>query len=172
MIYVMTQFEKYGTGLLPENFPIWLARFLLLIHDIAKPLAVQYENDKSKQHDYTTKFVAEMMKHMGFKLSEQKLILACLDKDYIGTYLQGKISKELAIEQLKNGAKRSGLDMYTFYKIIKMYYLIDASSYTEDAGAMKSLDYLFNFGENKSTVNFKGIRIVEMVESLEASLFE
>lgn len=155
MGYVMRQFEKYGKKLISENVPMWLVRFIILFHDIGKPLAVKYENDTKFQHEYTLKIVEGMMRKLNFSESEKFFVLKILENDYIGNLLRDGADVEFVARNIRVAAEESGKSLEIFYEVLKAYYVTDASSYTSEAGAIGSLDWLFIFNRETGEVDLE-----------------
>ncbi len=51
-------------------------------------------------------------------------------------------------------AEKSRLPTKDFWKLLKIYYMCDAGSYTVDAGGRQSLDRLFSFDPKKGEMDF------------------
>jgi hypothetical protein len=172
MRYVMNQFEKYGTRMVVENKEIemWLIRFIMLVHDIGKAKAVEQTKDTKKQHIYTQAEVLTIMKEFNFPVEYQSFVLEILSKDFIGNYIKGGVSVDQTVQDIKEAAKKSGKDLKTFYSYLKVYYLIDASSYTSEAGAIGSLDWLFIFDRDNKSLKLENSKASKL-GMLEKALF-
>lgn len=56
----------------------------------------------------------------------------------------------------------AGLPVCNFLELLLIYYQVDAGSYTEDAGGIKSLDHLFVFNRAKGWMYFSAIVAVKV----------
>ena len=63
-------------------------------------------------------------------------------------------------------SKRSGLPAQEFWKLLEIYYQVDAGSYTEDAGGYRGLDSLFSFDPENGKMSFAP-QIAEEMKILE-----
>lgn len=142
---VLNQFDKYFSEKnLPGNFSPELFRVLLVLHDIGKPQAVK-DGDKHLQHEYTVKMVREILARLDFSSEEINTCIALVDGNPVGRFIiRGDIDS--AKEKILEMARRTNLSLKDFFDLLLIYYMCDASSYTEDAGGEKSLDELFIFG--------------------------
>lgn len=142
---VLSQYEKYFADrwksplISQEGF-----RMLLALHDLGKPLAVKVTGSTSEQHEYTMKFLPKIVEGMNLKSQEIEIITGIASQDYFGQYLQGVDPKTTA-ENIKTLAQSLGVPVTQLFQLIKMYYMCDAGSYTEDAGGKHALDNLFVF---------------------------
>jgi hypothetical protein len=92
-------------------------------------------------------------------------------KDYLGDLLKSNQSVLEVSENVKKAAKEAGLDVKTFYSLLKVYYFSDASSYTSESGAKGSLDRLFVFDANKRKLELSD-KLKSRLEILEITLFK
>ena len=142
-LMVLTQFEKYFAH--SWNSPILginKFRILLALHDIGKPLAIRYEGDKSYQHTYTSKILPIILQSFGLDFNESLIVSAIASQDYLGEYIQGKLSKNEAGKLINAKAREVDVSVEEFMKLLISYYKCDAGSYTSDAGGIASLDTL------------------------------
>lgn len=143
---VLSQYEKYFADrwrsplISQEGF-----RLLLALHDLGKPLVVKVTGSTSEQHEYTMKFLPKIVESMNLKPQEIEVIAGIASQDYLGQYLQNQSSAEATAENIKSLAHSLGVPVTQLFELIKMYYICDAGSYTEDAGGKRALDGLFIF---------------------------
>jgi hypothetical protein len=153
---VLNQFEKYFRDRnLPGGMKTESFKTLLALHDIGKPAAIE-AGDKTRQHEFTLPLLEKSLKALkgsGWgsidRISEKdaNAAVALINADVIGEYLQGKISPEETAEIIKKNAKAAGMNPEDFLDLELILFKVDAGSYTEDAGGIRSLDYLFKFGK-------------------------
>jgi hypothetical protein len=160
-LMVLHQFEKYfSRNRLPGNFKMDTFRVILALHDIGVPAAIEEgtrrglerkEAKKAGQVVYTTKLMASTMDNLGFSKNEIAVGIALVSDDPIGSYLKSDILQSTAIQRM---ARESGMQVLDFFDLLEILYMVDAGSYTEDAGGIKSLDYLFIFDKRRITMTF------------------
>jgi hypothetical protein len=160
-LMVLHQFEKYfSQNRLPGNFKMNTFRVILALHDIGVPAAIEEgtrrglntkEAKKVGQAIYTTKLMASTMDNLGFSKNEIAVGIALVSDDPIGSYLKSDILQTTAIQRM---ARESGMQVLDFFDLLQILYMVDAGSYTEDAGGIKSLDYLFIFDKRWITMTF------------------
>jgi hypothetical protein len=51
-------------------------------------------------------------------------------------------------------ANESGMTLTDFFELLLVFYMVDAGSYTEDAGGSKALDFLFSFDKHRRKMTF------------------
>lgn len=153
-VMVLGQFEKYFAvreWCMPLSLDVF--RLMLCLHDIGKPLAVE-EGDKKLQHGFTLTFIDEAAESQRIVLSsdELRIVKALIDGDAIGSLLKGHKLLDDVVDQIKNNAQESQLTLRDFFAMLVVYYQSDAGSYTEDAGGVRALDFLFE--ADKQQVGF------------------
>ena len=154
-LMVLRQFEKYlGSRELPAGMKASFFRVILALHDIGVPDAIKKTGDKRNQHRYTTDIMRSVLSQLDFSDQEINVALALVSEDVIGSYIRGRYSGKGATEELAKMADDAGLTFYDFLKLILIFYQVDAGSYTEDAGGLKSLDHLFVFNPGKGQMDF------------------
>ncbi|TSC92671.1 MAG: Uncharacterized protein CEN89_539 [Candidatus Berkelbacteria bacterium Licking1014_7] len=152
-LMVMKQFRKYFKGKpLPANIEEKKIEIILALHDIGKPRAIS-EKNKNKAYEYTSDIIEKVLSKLAFSREQIVLSTALINGDPIGSYLKGGNITESA-KKIINMAKSSGIQAKDFWQLLKIYYLVDAGSYTEDAGGKKSLDRLFSFDHDSKTMAF------------------
>jgi hypothetical protein len=161
-LMVMRQFKKYfaNTPIADRN----LFEVVLALHDIGKPKAV-IENKKHLQHSYTQEIMRSVLSKL--KYTEQQISIAesIINGDPIRNYLSGENIEKVATAIIEN-ARKSGLSVTQFWTLLRTYYLVDAGSYTADAGSQPSLEHLFSFDNQSKQMDFSP-RIREMVDKLQ-----
>lgn len=133
---------------------------LLGLHDIGKPAAVR-AGDKKRQHEYTLRMGDAFLHHLGYDEEDRVRCLARAMSagDPIGTYLKtGEL--EPSVQTLREGAETAGMSVGGFLEFMLVYFMVDASSYTSDAGmpdgrpGFESLDWLFSFDHDSGELRF------------------
>lgn len=105
-----------------------LYRFIISIHDIGKPIAIAKEG-KHAQHKYTRPLVEETMSKFNFSKAEISLAISLIDNDILGDVMQGFISPEKALSQLKLLASKNSMSLQDYFSLQSFFYTIDATSY-------------------------------------------
>lgn len=167
---VMNQFEKYFDKSNFEVGKITHEKFILglILHDIGKPQAVREGQGTAAQHKYTEKIMNEVLVSLDIDVNEANTLTGLMSQDYIGRYLQNKASLEDTVKGMRARAATIGLSDKEFKDKSKIYFMVDASSYTKDSGGKPSLDHLFKFDSNNKKVELTNIgRNVEKMEALE-----
>ncbi len=153
-LMVMGQFEKYFSCKdLPLDFNREIFRLFLALHDIGKPMAISKEG-KHLQHKYTQEYISKLFKELGIDSKHFNLVMSLVSSDPIGGYLTEKLDEEKTKEVVRQMAECAGVNARDFFKLLCIYYKVDAGSYTENAGGLKSLDHLFVFDEDNRELNF------------------
>ena len=165
-LMVMGQFEKYfSKNELPAGVHKRLFRTFLALHDIGKAEAIRKTGDKHNQHIFTVEIMGSVLNQLNFSDQEVKIALALVSEDVIGGYIKGNYSGKGTTEKLAIMAENAGLPICNFLKLLLIYYQVDAGSYTEDAGGIKSLDHLFVFDGGKGWMDFS-VTIAAKVDQL------
>ncbi|MFC1914785.1 hypothetical protein ACFLWK_00815 [Chloroflexota bacterium] len=165
-LMVMGQYEKYfGKSEMLASVSKTLFRTFLALHDIGKSDAIRKTGDKHNQHRYTVEIMSSVLSQLGFSEQEVKIALALVSEDIIGGYIRGHFSGKEATEELTKMADDVGLPFYDFLRLLLIYYQVDAGSYTEDAGGLKSLDHLFVFDKGKGQMDFS-VNVAAKVDQL------
>jgi len=165
-LMVMGQFEKYfSKSELPAGMNRSFFRTFLALHDIGKADAIKKTGNKHNQHRYTVAIMGSVLSQLDFSEQEVRIALALVSEDAIGGYIRGHCSGKEATEELEKMADDVGLPFYDFLKLILIFYQVDAGSYTEDAGGLKSLDHLFVFDTGKGRMDFS-VNVAAKVDQL------
>ena len=153
-LMVLRQFDRYfGHRNLPEGISPNLFRVILTLHDIGKAEAVR-RGDKKLQHEITIKKLRCILPELQYGERVMNLTLALVSGDPIGDSLKTKDVRHQDIEKytkmVKGMAHEAGLPIDAYFNLLLIYYMVDASSYTMDAGGKKkALDGLFIFDRSK-----------------------
>ena len=174
---VMNQFEKYfSRRSLPGDFKTDTFRVILALHDIGVFAAIEEgtkrgmeikEAKKVGQAIYTTKLMEPAMEKLGFDRKEVDVAKALVSDDLVGGYLR---SGNFPTASLRRMARESGLPVLDFFDLLLVYYMVDAGSYTVDAGGKKGLDSLFVFEKHQMKMTFSPAtlkKVNKLRESLE-----
>lgn len=160
------QYEKYFADRLRSPtingnpLDIGFMRFFIAIHDMGKALSIEATGKKFDQGKYGEVLVPQLMEWMGYSHQEVSLAQVLVNQDWVGNFItsiginpKGKAEKISA--EIQSKAKLIGVGTKELYEIAKMYYMIDAGSYTANAGGIPSLDRIFTFGEDTMDFSFK-----------------
>jgi len=154
-LMVRGQFEKYFAGsVLPAGVSKGFFRTFLALHDIGKPRGIRKTGDRHGQHRYTVQIMRTTMRQLAFSDHEIRIATSLVSEDVIGSYIRGHYSGKRAAKQLHQKADKAGLPVNDFLQLLLVYYQVDAGSYTEDAGGLKSLDHLFRFDAKGKQMDF------------------
>jgi len=165
-LMVMRQYEKYFSQReLPAGITNSFFRVFLVLHDIGVPESIKKTGDKHYQHRYTVEIMRAVLSQLEFSDQEIKIAVALVSEDVIGGYVRGRYGGKGATGKLTKMADDAGLPFYDFLKLILIFYQVDAGSYTEDAGGLKSLDHLFAFDKRKRQMDFS-VNIAAKVDQL------
>jgi len=165
-LMVLGQFEKYFADRdLPAGIGKDFFRTFLALHDIGKPDAIKKSGDRHNQHRYTVGIMSSILNQLDFSEQEVKIASSLVTEDVIGGYIRERYSGKTATEELTKMANEAGLPFYDFLKLILIFYQVDAGSYTEDAGGLKSLDHLFVFDKGKGQMDFS-VNVAAKVDQL------
>ncbi len=146
---VMRQYEKYFAGRWESHLITEKGfRMMLVLHDIGKPLAVKETGDTSRQHEYTLRIFPDIIKKSQLSDEEIEILTLLVNHDIMGKYFRSRIDLTEAVEKIKELAKMANVPAAQLVPLLRMYFMCDAGSYTEDSGGLHSLDDLFVFGEN------------------------
>ncbi|MEF2175957.1 MAG: hypothetical protein V3575_05770 [Candidatus Absconditabacteria bacterium] len=144
-LMVLNQFDKYfGDKPLPGLIDKNLFRLLLGLHDIGKPFAISMGN-KELQHYYNPIIIEKIFDNLGVDINHKRVSLLLSSNDTIGKLLQKKIDIKQAQLEFENNKIQSGMEKNDFFNIQLIYFMVDAGSYTVDAGGKYSLDRYFKF---------------------------
>jgi len=135
-------------------------RVILVLHDIgvsheiaegAKHGIGVKDAKKAGKPTYTAKLMEAEMANLGFDRSEIDVARALVSDDPIGNHLRGSSLPTVSIRRM---AQQSGMALLDFFDLLLIFYMVDAGSYTEDAGGRKSLDSLFVFDRTGMKMTF------------------
>lgn len=145
-LMVLLQFDSYFSHrTLPLNMSVTFWRVLLALHDVlAKPEAIRKGN-LHHQHKVLYKKLPVVLKQLGHGKYEAKLAQELLANNCIGAYVQGQMDIPKVMNQAKHLARIAHSSVDEALDAMILYWMVDAGSYTKDAGGKQSLDYLFRF---------------------------
>lgn len=162
---VLGQYQKYFQDKTLPHLDHPFFETVLALHDIGKPLAIA-AGDKHLQHEYTVPMMRTVLEQLDFPAEQREIALAVIHGDTIGHYLRdAQPDMERYIAELEERAASSGLATDEFLQLCEIFFQIDAGSYTEDAGGLKSLDALFSFHPEDGYMTFSP-RIEEKMQKL------
>lgn len=149
-LMVMGQFERYFSSewdsslVSKEHF-----RLMLALHDLGKPQALRETNSVIKQHEYTMRMIPGILQQAGLDQREIDIIKGIINQDFLGDYVRNRQSLDMTAKLISERAQQVGVPATEFMNLLRIYYMCDAGSYTEDAGGKRSLDALFIFDREK-----------------------
>lgn len=168
---VLSQYKKYMQSQIEEKdqefFPLFLT-----FHDIGKPIAVEKGN-KALQHPFSTSILQCLLPQLKAN-SYLKLAEGLLAGDFLGGYVRGWYSLQEVFQKIQESAAMAELPTQEFYFLLKAYYLVDASAYTQEAipdfykTETAGLGWLFSFKDGK--INFSDEKIQQKMKVLEDKL--
>jgi len=154
---VMQQFEKYfSRGKLPGGFDKNTFRVILVLHDIGVAAALEEGTElgmetrqaKLLAQKHTKRLMESALRRLGFSREEINIALSLISGAPIGRYLKSG-GQERAAAIISRMAQEAGMRVHEFFDLLLVFYMVDAGSYTKDAGGLKALDYLFVFDRNQ-----------------------
>lgn len=148
---VLNQFKKYFASSFNET-NIDTFRLLLLLHDIGKPIAHKNGN-RNNQYAETIDIIAKYQKNLNISDEIFSLFKALLCNDSLGMYMRGKIDIEFAYNEIYQASNQTRFDSQKFFYLLSVYYQCDVASYTEDAGGLKYMEYLFEYKDGYKVFN-------------------
>jgi hypothetical protein len=163
-LLVLSQFEKYYSNKsLPGGVDSGFFRVVLALHDIGKPDAIQ-SGGKHLQHEHTLRILVPILEKLGCCENEIRIATSLLSSDLIGSFIRNR-SKDTP-RKISEMAVKAKLPDSDFLDLLILFYKVDAGSYTEDAGGLKSLDKLFVFDRVNKSIDFSS-SIARRVAALE-----
>jgi hypothetical protein len=114
-----------------------LFKIVIALHDIGKShtvsagarLDITGKNATRHQHEATIPILVAVMKKLGYSAREIALSEALVERDLMGEIGKGELDLEEAVEELQAAAKKASMDAWSFYRLQKFFFVIDASSY-------------------------------------------
>lgn len=105
-------------------------RWMLTLHDVGKPAAVE-SGDRAMQHAFTTPVLVELSRKMGFSEREIGLMRAIIDNDAIGETLHWDIKRDVgdAAGELRALAREVGMTPADYFELQSLFFVSDAASY-------------------------------------------
>lgn len=175
-LMVLHQFENYFIQRsLPCDFKTDTFRVILAMHDIGVSAAIEEgtkrglgigDAKKVGQAIYTSKLIESAMGNLGFGRKEIDVAKTLVSDDPIGSYLK---SGNFTTASIRRMARESGMSVLNFFDLILVFYMVDAGSYTKDAGGKRSLDFLFVFDKHQMKMHFS-LETLNRVNKLRRSL--
>jgi hypothetical protein len=155
-LMVLLQFDRYFSHRsLPLNMTLSYWRLLLLLHDVlGKPEALRHGN-KNLQHKFLQRNLPTAMRQLGYNEIDIKLGIELIGNDCIGSYIQDRTTPNDVIAQANPLSVTAHTSVNEAVDAMILYWMVDAGSYTEDAGGKRSLDYLFLFDRQHRTMELK-----------------
>lgn len=152
-LMVLGQFEKYfSQAVLPNGITRAQMRLLLALHDVGKPTAVELdlkENISSITGKLMKDFFQCISQNPREDILDPALYSALVAHDPIGRYLRGRTTVKKAVSQIDTVSRLAKKTPEEIYQILRVIYMVDAGSYTTDAGGMEALDALFVFSKGE-----------------------
>lgn len=148
---VHNQFEVYFANSFNE-IDIETFRLLLLLHDIGKPIAHKKER-RDRQYYETINILLKYQMKLNISNENLTLFKALLSNDVLGMYMQGKMDIESAYNEICKKSIQISFNAQKYFYLLSVYYQCDVASYTEDAGGLKYLEYLFEYKDGCKVFN-------------------
>jgi len=160
---VLRIFDKYSVFnkmIFPENI---MARdkfmIVLALHDIGMAKVANRNNMKIK-FDIARKSIQWLIKQpdfqgiYGFNAQEEQIALAIVSDEPIRRYLNNRTGNIACAEQIVDKAVRAGVEIdsaafWYFFKLLTIFFLCDAGSYSKLAGGNGLYDFFFFDDANK-----------------------
>ena len=153
-IMVMNQFEKYfAHNPLPSKIQIRYFRLFLAVHDLGKPRSIA-NGGKHLQHQFTREMIEDLFAKLKIDQLHTAIALALSSGDPLGKYIRGKLNATEAKKIISEKAETTSLSYSDYLAILIAFFKVDAGSYTEDAGGLRSLDNKFKFDSQNRKLNF------------------
>ena len=170
-INVLNQFELYFSNDFNE-LDINKFRMLLILHDIGKPIAHKKGNRKD-QYSETINIISNYKQILDINETDFILFSSLLCNDSLGLFMQGKLSLDDTYSDIVVQSRKNTLDINKYFYLLTVYYQCDIASYTEDAGGLKFLEYLFkyNHGHKIYSNNNKLLQFSDKHQSLYNKLY-
>lgn len=149
---VLNQFEMYFANNFNE-INIETFRLLLLLHDIGKSVAHK-KGSRNHQYSDTIDIISRHKKEINISDENLRLFKALLSNDSLGMYMQGKITVDSVHNDVCLESEQIGMETIKFFYLLSVYYQCDVASYTEDAGGLKYLEYLFEYKDSRKVYNY------------------
>jgi O-acetyl-ADP-ribose deacetylase (regulator of RNase III) len=148
---VLNQFERYFSTHFNEMY-IETFRLLLLLHDVGKSVAYKKGN-RNCQYSETIDIISKYQKGLNISDENFQLFKAILSNDSLGMYMQGKTAIDLVYNDVIQKSRQTDIDVKKIFYLLSVYYQCDVASYTEDAGGLKYLEYLFEYKDGCKIYN-------------------
>ncbi|MFW5703553.1 MAG: hypothetical protein ACOCXQ_01850 [Patescibacteria group bacterium] len=171
--YVLRQYQRYFAKLSSEQRQIM--GYYALLHDIRKPDAIA-EGVASRHHEYSAEEIRNLLPRLGGTPEQVNVTAAITRDDAFGDYLQERAQSVTSpykyVARIRQQASEAGVDPVTFLETyIIPCYIMDASSYTREAGNMHGLDDIFIFDRKAGTADFSQ-RYAGYVQELRNAMYE
>ena len=138
---------------------------LIAVHDIGKSLGKKSE----EQHIFTAPLIEPLMLMMDFSKEEINLARTLIDNDVLGEWVQGKnytnpVKLKKAFVDLSS---RSGLNIIDYFKLQRLFYISDASSYDHIKNDMDNIDGQLKFKTDRlDTLSAETQRKAKNIEAI------
>ena len=154
---ILGQFEKNFAATFESTLLSRSAfRTMLALHDIGKAQAVTQAGSTSAQHAYTVALVQDKAASLGMTERETTIMTTLLEHDYLGEVIKEHTSVEQTAQNIRTMAEQLQASPSDVLDALLMYYMCDASSYTDDASyssnsglqqikAVASINFVFDF---------------------------
>lgn len=164
-IMVLNQFEKYFSNIsLPGKIDRGFFRLILALHDIGVPMAIE-TGDRAQKFRYTSEILEAYLKRLNYKSQDIDLATSLVSIDPVGEYIKVKTDRKsddkhkywvskASYDTVVGMAAKCQMQVNTYFELLLIYYMVDAGSYTADAGGKTGLDWLFVFEPSKRTMSF------------------
>ena len=158
ILMVLRQFDKYlSHKQLPADITIDFFRVILALRDIGKPEAIR-KGGKHLSAKFTPELMTSILGELGYNIREINIASALVSGNPIGRYLRAKNEKKEEIESsaeiIRGMANKADLPIDIYFELLVIFYMVEAASYTVDAGGKKSFDDRFIFDKQRGEMEF------------------
>jgi len=110
----------------------------MIVHDVGKMRAMSPEGKREMQQEYTVDILkkTKILESLGINSNEKKLVLALVESDSIGLFLQQKINFAQAIKQIKDSAQKSQIPFKQFVSMLELFYICDVGAHESLRGRL------------------------------------
>ncbi|MDD5238203.1 MAG: SAM-dependent methyltransferase, partial [Candidatus Omnitrophica bacterium] len=135
-----------------------LLRLTFALHDIGKSLAIK-NGEREKHAQYTERVIREITPMLPVSGAELQLIIALIKNEAIDRYLNKGLKVREAVRLIGEGAKEASLPLVDFFRLLTIYFQVDAGAYAMEPGSLAYLfavdrqagDFVFNEAKGRLT---------------------
>jgi len=168
------KYRSYNKFTFPDNL-ISRDKFtiVLALHDVGMAI-VSSRSEIHLKYDETQKKIKWLISQTNFKneyyfnAQEERISLALVSNEPIWRYLNNRFDEITCAEQILNMALRAGIEpdsesLSYFYRLVMIYYMCDAGSYSKTVGGDRDYDFI-KFDTNNKEIKFAGTAIKKVID--------